>query len=308
MYWLFLNLINQYPSVMSSCDRSGEALRMPMTTLSFPEPETRSIMKNLNRFMLFLLITGSPYSCLSYREMVNFQDGAALGRDGGEIIPPIPPLTVQRDDQLQVTINSYNQEEALRFNIVSNQSQVQLSAQGSNTATLADPLGYRVDSRGQIELPVIGRITVAGHTLEQIRDSVNARVTATGYLKDLSVQVRFLSFRVTILGEVNSPGTYTIPSQKINVLEALGMARDVTMFSRRDNILVVREEEGKRLYGRINLKSKDLFSSQYYYLKPNDILYVEPHKSKVLSAPDPASRYLGIVLGIATLATLIATL
>ncbi len=258
--------------------------------------------------MLFLLITGSPYSCLSYREMVNFQDGAALGRDGGEIIPPIPPLTVQRDDQLQVTINSYNQEEALRFNIVSNQSQVQLSAQGSNTATLADPLGYRVDSRGQIELPVIGRITVAGHTLEQIRDSVNARVTATGYLKDLSVQVRFLSFRVTILGEVNSPGTYTIPSQKINVLEALGMARDVTMFSRRDNILVVREEEGKRLYGRINLKSKDLFSSQYYYLKPNDILYVEPHKSKVLSAPDPASRYLGIVLGIATLATLIATL
>ncbi len=308
MYWLFLNLINQYPSVMSSCDRSGEALRKPMTSLSFPEPETRSIMKNLNRFILFLLITGSLSSCLSYREMVNFQDGAALGQHGADVIPPIPSLTVQRDDQLQVTINSYNQEEALRFNIVSNQSQVQLSAQGSNTATLADPLGYRVDSRGQIELPVIGRITVAGHTLEQIRDSVNARVTATGYLKDLSVQVRFLSFRVTILGEVNSPGTYTIPSQKINVLEALGMARDVTMFSRRDNILVVREEEGKRLYGRINLKSKDLFSSPYYYLKPNDILYVEPHKSKVLSAPDPASRYLGIVLGIATLATLIATL
>jgi polysaccharide export outer membrane protein len=279
-----------------------------MTSLSFPEPETRSIMKNLNRFILFLLITGSLSSCLSYREMVNFQDGAALGQHGADVIPPIPSLTVQRDDQLQVTINSYNQEEALRFNIVSNQSQVQLSAQGSNTATLADPLGYRVDSRGQIELPVIGRITVAGHTLEQIRDSVNARVTATGYLKDLSVQVRFLSFRVTILGEVNSPGTYTIPSQKINVLEALGMARDVTMFSRRDNILVVREEEGKRLYGRINLKSKDLFSSPYYYLKPNDILYVEPHKSKVLSAPDPASRYLGIVLGIATLATLIATL
>jgi polysaccharide biosynthesis/export protein len=308
MYWLFLNLINQYPSVMSSCDRSGEALRKPMTSLSFPEPETRSIMKNLNRFILFLLITGSLSSCLSYREMVNFQDGGALGQHGADVIPPIPSLTVQRDDQLQVTINSYNQEEALRFNIVSNQSQVQLSAQGSNTATLADPLGYRVDSRGQIELPVIGRITVAGHTLEQIRDSVNARVTATGYLKDLSVQVRFLSFRVTILGEVNSPGTYTIPSQKINVLEALGMARDVTMFSRRDNILVVREEEGKRLYGRINLKSKDLFSSPYYYLKPNDILYVEPHKSKVLSAPDPASRYLGIVLGIATLATLIATL
>jgi polysaccharide biosynthesis/export protein len=265
-------------------------------------------MKNLFRVIFFFLLSGNLSSCLSYREMVNFQDGAALGRDGGEIIPPIPPLTVRKDDLLQVTINSYNQEEAIRFNIVSNQSQVQLSAQGSNTATLADPLGYRVDSRGQIELPVIGGIIVAGQTLEQIRDTIHARVAATGYLKDLSVQVRFLSFRVTILGEVNGPGTYTIPSQKINVLEALGLARDVTMFSRRDNILVVREEDGKRIYGRINLKSKELFSSPFYYLKPNDVLYVEPHKSKVLSAPDPASRYLGIVLGIATLVTLIATL
>lgn len=265
-------------------------------------------MKNLTRLLCFMLISGSLTSCLSYREMVNFQDGANLGRNGGDVIPPIPPLTVGPDDLLQVTINSYNLEEALRFNIVSNQSQVQLSAQGSNTATLADPLGYRVDSRGQIELPVIGSVPVAGKTLEQIRDSVHARVSATGYLKDLSVQVRFLSFRVTILGEVNSPGTYTIPSQKINVLEALGMAKDVTMFSRRDNILVVREEGGQRLYGRINLKSKALFNSPYYYLKPNDVLYVEPHKSKVLSAPDPASRYLGIVLGIATLATFIATL
>jgi polysaccharide export outer membrane protein len=266
------------------------------------------IMKNLKAFLILLLFSGTFTSCLSYREMVNFQDGESLGRNGGDIIPPVTSLRVRTDDLLQVTINSYNQEEALRFNIVSNQSQVQLSAQGTNTATLADPLGYRVDSRGEIDLPVIGPVSVSGRTLEQIRDTVHARVKATGYLKDLNVQVRFLSFKVTILGEVNSPGTYTIPSQKINVLEALGMAKDVTMFSRRDNILVVREEEGKRMYGRVNLKSKELFNSPFYYLKPNDVLYVEPHKSKVLSAPDPASRYLGIVLGIATLATLIATL
>jgi polysaccharide export outer membrane protein len=265
-------------------------------------------MKNLYGSVFLVLFSVGFTSCLSYREMVNFQDGESLGRNGADIIPPVPPLTVRADDLLQVTVNSYNQEEALRFNIVSSQSQVQLSAQGTNTATLADPLGYRVDSRGMIELPVIGEVNVNGRTLEQIRDTVRARVAATGYLKDINVQVRFLSFKVTILGEVNSPGTYTIPSQKINVLEALGMAKDVTMFSRRDNILVVREEEGQRMYGRINLKSKELFSSPFYYLKPNDVLYVEPHKSKVLSAPDPASRYLGIVLGIATLVTLIATL
>jgi polysaccharide export outer membrane protein len=157
-------------------------------------------------------------------------------------------------------------------------------------------------------MPVIGKVEVAGRTLEEVRDLVHQKVAATGYLKDLSIQVRYLSFRVTVLGEVNNPGTYTIPSQKITVLEALGMAKDVTMFSKRDNILVVREEQGKREYGRINLKSKDIFSSPFYYLKPNDILYVEPHKSKVLNAPDPVSRYLGIVLGIATLVTLIMTL
>lgn len=265
-------------------------------------------MKNLYRYLSLFILFASFSSCLSYREMVNFQDGAGLGQSGMEKLPSVPPLTVRPDDLLQVTINSYNQEEALRFNVVSNQSQVQLSAQGTNTATLADPLGYRVDSRGEIELPVIGTIPVIGRTMEQIRDTVHARVMATGYLKDASVQVRFLSFRVTILGEVNSPGTYTIPSQKINILEALGMAKDVTMFSRRDNILIVREEDGQRRYGRINLKSRDLFNSPFYYLRPNDVLYIEPHKSKVLSAPDPASRYLGIVLGIATLATLIATL
>jgi len=245
--------------------------------------------------------------CLSYREMVNFQDGADLGRKGNEAVGSLPPLTIRPDDLLQVNINSYNMEEAQRFNLISNQMQAQISSSATGPG-LADPIGYRVDSRGFIEMPVIGTVRAAGATLEQLRDSVKQRVLATGYLKDVSVQVRYLSFRVTILGEVNNPGTFTIPSQKVNVLEALGLARDVTMYSRRDNILVVREEDGKRSYGRIDLKSKAVFQSPYYQLKPNDILYVEPHRSKVLSAPDPVSRYLGIIIGVATLATLITTL
>jgi len=264
-------------------------------------------MKYNLRFLPVLLCVYLS-GCLSYKEMVNFQDGSDLGLGGAVTIANQPILTVRADDLLQVSVNSYNLEEALRFNIISNQAQAQLSGQGAGNATLADPVGYRVDSKGFIEMPVIGKVEVAGRTLEEVRDIVHQKVAATGYLKDLSIQVRYLSFRVTVLGEVNNPGTYTIPSQKITVLEALGMAKDVTMFSKRDNILVVREEQGKREYGRINLKSKDIFSSPFYYLKPNDILYVEPHKSKVLNAPDPVSRYLGIVLGIATLVTLIMTL
>ena len=99
------------------------------------------------------------------------------------------------------------------------------------------------------------------------------------------------------MGEVNSPGTYTIPSQSLTILEALGMAHDVTMFSKRDNILVIREKNGVRNYGRINLKTKEVFKSPYFYLQPNDIVYVEPHKSKILAAPDPASRYISTIMG-----------
>lgn len=261
-----------------------------------------------NRILLSLMAASFlAQGCLSYREMVNFQDGADLGQNGPEAVSKLPALTIRPDDLLQININSYNMEEAQRFNLISNTMQAQINA--ANTGpNLADPVGYRVDSRGVIQMPVIGRVQAAGMTLEQLRDSVQQRVLATGYLKDVSVQVRYLSFRVTILGEVNNPGTFTIPSQKINVLEALGLARDVTMYSRRDNILVVREEDGKRTYGRIDLKSKKLFQSTYYQLKPNDVLYVEPHRSKTLSAPDPVSRYLGIIIGVATLATLITTL
>jgi polysaccharide export outer membrane protein len=245
--------------------------------------------------------------CLSHRELVNFQDGADLGRNGKEAVSILPALTIRPDDLLQININSYNMEEAQRFNLISNTMQAQINA--ANTGpNLADPVGYRVDSRGYVQMPVIGSMRAAGLNLEQLRDSVHVRVLATGYLKDVSVQVRYLSFRVTILGEVNNPGTFTIPSQRINVLEALGLAKDVTVYSRRDNILVVREEDGQRAYGRIDLKSKSLFQNPYYQLRPNDIVYVEPHRSKTLSVPDPVSRYLGIVIGVVTLATLVSTL
>ena len=171
--------------------------------------------------------------------------------------------------------------------------------------SVADPFGYRIDSKGNIEMPVVGAFQVAGLTIEECRDTIYKKIQATGYLKDLSVQIRFLSFRISVLGEVASPGTYTIPTQKVNLLEAIGMAHDVTLFSKRDNILVIREKNGLRNYGRVNLKSKELFQSPYFYLQPNDVIYVEPHKSKILAAPDPASRYISTVIAAVSLVFLI---
>jgi len=165
-----------------------------------------------------------------------------------------------------------------------------------------------VDRKGNIEMPVLGKVQVQNLTIDELNELVRKKVEATGYLKDLSVQVRFLTFRVTILGEVNTPGTFTIANPKINILEALGLARDITLFSNRDNILVIREQNGIRNYGRINLKSREVFKSPYFYLQPNDVIYVEPHRTRVLTAPDPATRYISTILGIVSLATLILTL
>lgn len=253
---------------------------------------------------LFALLITLFCSCLSYKDIVNFQDGKSLGAGAVDSIINKHEVRLKTDDIIQVIVTSYAREESERFNLMNTQQAGQMAGQGGGQS-IADPYGYRVDSKGNIELPVVGNIQVIGLTMEECRDLIYNKIYKTGYLKDLSVQVRFLSFRISVLGEVSSPGTYTISTQKINVLEAIGMAHDVTLFSQRDNILVIREKEGQRLYGRINLKSKELFQSDYFYLQPNDIIYVEPHKSKILSAPDPASRYISTVIAFVSLMFLI---
>lgn len=246
-------------------------------------------------------------SCLSYKNIVNFQDGQDLGSSDPETIANYQGIHIQPDDILQITVYSYNLEEAQRFNIIDLRQMAQIERMSPSNGSVSDPIGYRVDSQGNIDMPVIGRVSVIGLTIEETRELIYRKISETGYLRDHNVQIRFLSFRITVLGEVNAPGTFTISSQRITVLEALGLARDLTLFAHRDNILVIREKDGKREYGRINVKSKEIFKSPYYYLQPNDIVYVEPHKAKILAAPDPASRYGAMVIAIVSLATLLIT-
>jgi polysaccharide export outer membrane protein len=246
--------------------------------------------------------------CLTYKQIVNFQDGDDLKTGRVDSIANSVLIRLQPDDVVQITIGSYDEESANKFNILDFRSQVQMARVGGGGATIAEPIGYRVDSEGYIDMPVLGRVNVMGLSIEQLRDSIHNLVDATGYLKDVNVHVRFVSFRITILGEVNAPGVYTITNTKITILEALGMARDVSVFSNRDNILVIREENGVRTYGRLDLKTKDIFESPYYYLKTNDIIYVEPHKSRILGTPDPVTRYVGTIIAVATLITLMIAL
>ena len=262
---------------------------------------------SLPTFLLVVVVL-IMQGCLSYKQIVNFQDGANLKDGLKEEVQNFQQVRLQPDDVVVINVFGFNAEEANRFNAIPMQLQGQMMQQGGGGATATEPIGYRVDRKGNIEMPVLGKVQVQNLTIDELNELVRKKVEATGYLKDLSVQVRFLTFRVTILGEVNSPGTFTIANPKINILEALGLARDITIFSNRDNILVIREQNGIRNYGRINLKSKEVFKSPYFYLQPNDVIYVEPHRTRVLTAPDPATRYISTILGIVSLATLILTL
>jgi polysaccharide export outer membrane protein len=267
-----------------------------------------SIFKSYQLAVICLFLVIGMSSCLTYKQIVNFQDGEDLDLGKVDSIVNMNPLRVQTDDILLVNVSSYELEVANRFNLIDIRTVAQFSGASGSGSNVSEPLGYRVDSKGYIDMPVIGQVHVSGKTIEEIRDLVYQKVGETGYLKNHSVLVRFQSFRVTILGEVNKPGVYTVPNTKLTVLEAVGLANDLTVFSNRDNMLVIREENGNRSYGRVDLKTKSVFESDYYYLRPNDIVYVEPHKSRILATPDPITRYVGTFIAFATLLTLIITL
>lgn len=247
-------------------------------------------------------------SCITYRDIVNFQDGQDLSEGRMDSIMNFAKWTIQTEDILLVNVYSSNPEAARQFNIMDLNRGGAMGQMMGGRDLSESMIGYRVDSEGFIDIPVIGKVRAQGRTTEELKKEVEDKVRATQYLQDVNVQVTYLTFRITILGEVNAPGSHILMSQKVNILEAIGLARDLTVFANRDNVLVVREKENVRSYARLNLKSRDLFSSPYFYLQPGDIVYVEPLRARILSTPDPATRYTSTIIGLISLITLIATL
>jgi polysaccharide biosynthesis/export protein len=185
---------------------------------------------------------------------------------------------IERNDLLSVTISSPNAAASQPFNTV-----VTVSTQTLGyTATQA--AGYLVDHDGYIDLPMLGRIKAAGLTKQALKENITKVLVDNKYLLFPVVSVRYLNFKVTVLGEVARPTVVNVPDEKINILEALGFAGDLTIYARRDNIALIREEQGKRIVRRLDLNSGNLLTSPYYYLLSGDIIYVEPNKSKVSQA------------------------
>jgi polysaccharide export outer membrane protein len=209
-------------------------------------------------------------------------------------------LALKVDDIIQVNISSPNPE-ATSFFITQGSNTV--NASGVATGAPATPNTYLVDKEGGIDLPLIGRVLVKGLTTVSVRTVIKNK--ASVFLKDPIITVRLQNFKVTVLGEVNRPANYTVPNERVSILDAIGMAGDLTIFGRRENVLLIREHEGRKTLTRLNLNSSNLFQSPYYYLQQNDILYVEPNKSKVTSSDLTVARNVSIITSLASLATII---
>ena len=234
------------------------------------------MLRTLNFLFIAALIMLVSISCTSTKKTVyfyNVQDTTFLQR-GNETEKPI-----EENDILSVSISSLNAEASVPFNSPNNTIR-STTVTGSNT----EPGGYLVGSDGTIQLPILGTVKAAGLTKRELKDNIVNLILSKKLLVDPIVEIRFLNFEVTVIGEVARPTVITVPSEKISLLKAIGLAGDITIYGKRENVLLIREENGKKKTRHIDLNSSNFFNSQYYYLEPNDVVYVQPNKAKVASA------------------------
>ncbi|GAB3809754.1 polysaccharide biosynthesis/export family protein [Spirosoma humi] len=256
----------------------------------------------MSRKITYLLILLGLTSCGAQRNLVYFSDlkGSTVYKIPGQ--SNIEPA-VQQNDLLGITVSSLSAESNNFFN------NAVLPAAGNITTGIElsakSNEGYLVDKNGFINFPALGKIKLAGLTREQVTDKLTG-ILAENYIKSPIVNVRFLNFKVTVIGEVNRPSTFVVSTERINVLEALGLAGDMTGFGKRENVLVIREKDGERTMTRINLNNKEVLSSPYFYLQQNDIVYVEPDKARALQV-SKRNVNLPIYLSIASIFAIVLT-
>lgn len=227
------------------------------------------------RVYLFVSVLMMCFSCTSTKSVTIF-NGAENGLIASNT--PVPESIIQKNDILGIAVSSLNPEASAIFNPGG-----PTSPASTSPTTAATTQGYLVGTDGNIQFPLLGAIKAEGLSKAQLKDKITSSILEKKLLLDPIVAIRFLNFRVTVLGEVNHPSVVTVPNEKISLLEALGLAGDLTLYARRDNVMVIREVKDQKMITRLNLSSTELFTSPYYYLQSNDIVYVEPNKAKVSS-------------------------
>ena len=215
-------------------------------------------------------------SCLSQKKITYFQQSET------DTVASVPYdtlfiTTIHPNDIINVFVTSVNSEASKYFNFADRPDNGSVNQPGT-----PGPNGYIVDAYGYVQLPLVGSVLLGGLTSKEARDTITKRLER--YIQTPSVKLNIQNFRVTILGEVSRPGVYYVSSEKMEITSALAMAGDLTIFARRENVSVIREENGKKTFSTIDLTTRELFNSPCYNLHSNDIVYVEPLKSKKFQA------------------------
>lgn len=226
----------------------------------------------MKKILLMAMLALALASCNTSKKIVYFQD---IQVNRPEAITEARDITVQPKDQISILVSSKDPQLAALFNLPRVQYRV-----GDNNMqnTNGDVSGYTLDTEGYIDFPVLGRLYVAGMTKSEIASFIKKRLMDENLINDPVVTVEFMNLYYSILGEVNNPGKYMITKDQITLLEAISMAGDLTIYGKRDAVFVVREEDGQRVTHWVDLRTQDLFHSPIYYLKQNDVIYVQPNK------------------------------
>lgn len=247
-------------------------------------------MKNfrkMKKIVLLVVISLLAWSCQTQKDIVYLQN---IEKVANEVSVKNFQPTIQPDDQLLIYVTAKDMSVVAPFNQSvapnSRESIIAYSQPSSNIPsagqTSVSGVSYTVYPRGYIDFPVIGKIETNGKTIENLKEELTSRLKK--YIIEPTVSVRYGNYRVTILGEVNRPGEYMIPNGKATLLSALGLAGDLTIYGKRDNVLIVREQDGVRTQTYINLSDANFINSPYYHLRQNDVIYVTPNNTKKNSA------------------------
>lgn len=245
--------------------------------------------------------------CSSYKKVPYMQDPETVNAYGKEI--PLYDAKIMPKDLLSITVNTTDPQAAAPFNLTV-QSPLNAGATSMYTTTQPTLQQYLVNNQGEIDFPVLGKLKVGGMTKNEAESMIREKLQP--YLKETPiVTVRMANYKISVLGEVNKPGSFTVSNEKVNVLEALAMAGDMTVYGVRDNVKLIREDaQGKREIVMLDLTKSDLVLSPYFYLQQNDILYVTPNKTKAKNSDigNTTSVVISATSILVSIASLIATL
>jgi len=251
-------------------------------------------------FFSFLLYLSS---CTSYKQLQYLQGNIDSTKYSQF---KVPEQRIQKGDQISIAVFSDNAAASAMFNSGGGIQQANQGMQPGNSAAMVSAGGsvYDVDQEGNIFFPQVGKLNVEGLTREGLKALLDSKLKDK-YLINPYYTIRFLNLKITVFGDVSNPGIYPLVRENTNIFEALTLAGDLTEYGKRDNILVIREMDGKRVFARIDVTQPDVFNSPYYYLQQNDMVFVDMRKSKANRIDEAWTRNISLGFSIISLMFLI---